>query len=289
MKPCFSRRPITMNSDLCRSESDNRPIPANVNRKNQDTMKRQLKLAALLLLLYFVLHPSSLRAQGNLAPSGPPGPTMKSLDQVEPRTPISSAPFTIGQPGSYYLTTNVTVNIGDAITIAASGVTLDLNGFTITSTFSNAAGYGIALSGGLGNITIANGFIQGGVTNNGSGIYSGSGFASGIEYSSLPAPVNVMVWRVLVSGCLNDGIVLGSLSESTVVESCTVRTVGSYGIYASTVKQSSALDCGTAAINGSQVSDCRGESSGGSGVNATSAQNCVGSSGGSVAGIIADI
>jgi hypothetical protein len=264
-----------------------------VTDNTHTTMRMQWLIFAGVVLALLSILDSQLAtafAQGSLAPPGPPAPMMKSLDQIEPRTPISSAPFTISQPGSYYLTTNLTVNSGDAIIIATSGVTLDLNGFTISSTVSNAAGTGILLnSGSLRNITIANGFVQGGVTNDGTGVYSGSGFSSGIEYSSLPAPVNVMVSRVSVSGCLNDGIVLGSLGESTVVESCTVRTVGGYGIYASTVKQSSAIDCGSDAISGSQVSDCRGESSGGVGVNATSAQNCFGSSGGSVAGVIADI
>jgi hypothetical protein len=45
---------------------------------------------------------------GGLQP--PPGPvsgTMKTLDQVEPRIPIDSLPFTIIQSGSYYLTRNL--------------------------------------------------------------------------------------------------------------------------------------------------------------------------------------
>jgi len=40
-------------------------------------------------------------AQGSLTPPGAPAPTMKSLDQIEPRTPISSLPFTISSSGSY--------------------------------------------------------------------------------------------------------------------------------------------------------------------------------------------
>ena len=51
-----------------------------------------------------------VNAGGPLDPPGPPGVTMKSLSEVEPRTPISALPFTISQPGSYYLTANLSVN-----------------------------------------------------------------------------------------------------------------------------------------------------------------------------------
>src|ERR1035437_719375 len=215
---------------------------------------------------------STVFAQGSLTPPGAPAPTMKTLTQIEPRTPISSAPFTITAPGSYYLTTNLTVTSGDAITIAANGVTLDLNGFTIASTAASATGYGIFFIVGLRNLAILNGFIQGGVTNNGSGIYSGSGFGYGI----FGYPQNARINGVSVSGCLNYGIYLGS-GDATVVESCTVRTVGSYGIVASTIKASVAKDCGVTAIYGDQMADCRGESTGsGYGLYATTALNCYG-------------
>jgi hypothetical protein len=107
----------------------------------------------------------SVFGQGSLTPPGAPGPTMLTLSQVEPRTPISSTPYTITNPGSYYLTADLTVNSGNAITIATNGVTLDLSGFTISSTAGSAAGYGILLVNGPQNLTIANGHIQGGVTN----------------------------------------------------------------------------------------------------------------------------
>jgi hypothetical protein len=79
-------------------------------------MKTPLKLAALALLATFSLQPSALLAQGSLTPPGAPAPTMKTLAQIEPRTPIAAAPFTISAPGSYYLTTNLTVSGGTAIT-----------------------------------------------------------------------------------------------------------------------------------------------------------------------------
>jgi hypothetical protein len=240
---------------------------------------RALFCSVMLTLLLSTLNHqfSTCLAQGSLTPTGAPGATMKSLDQIESRTPIASAPFTISAPGSYYLTTNLTVSSGDAITIAASGVTLDLGGWTIISTTASATGYGIQLNSGLHDLAIFNGHILSGVTNNGSGVYGGPGFANGISYSGA-APVNTRVTGVSVSGCLSLGISLG-YGDSTVVESCTARTVGSYGIDASTIKGSVAEDCGLYAIIGDQVSDCRGQITGsGSGVFATTANNSFGSS-----------
>ena len=102
-------------------------------------MKKSLRSSISLLILA-----ASALAQGPLAPSGAPAPTMKSLDQIfteasaasakaEKRTPISALPFAITQPGSYYLTGNLTMTTAAVgITISTlESVTLDLNGFTL--------------------------------------------------------------------------------------------------------------------------------------------------------------
>jgi len=237
--------------------------------------KSTLLAAAYAVTLLTSVH--STFAQGSLTPpGGAPAPVMKSLAQVEPRTPISSVPYTISAPGSYYLTTNVS-SVSNAITIAASGVTLDLSGFTIDSTAANSVigGAAIFISGVISDISIYNGHIRGGVTNNGSGSFSGPGFAYGIVGGSC---VNVLVSHVSVSACFHEGIYFGA--ANSVVEFCTVRTVGGTGITASIVKSCWANDCGSKGISGEQVSDSSGRQVGnpGYGIQAVTALNCYGSS-----------
>jgi hypothetical protein len=93
--------------------------------------KKQILLSVTsLIVLGFCSIPTHA---GDLEPAAPPGPTMKPLDIVEPRTPVSALPFTIDTPGSYYLTANLIGSSGlDGITIETDDVTLDLNGFTLT-------------------------------------------------------------------------------------------------------------------------------------------------------------
>ena len=235
---------------------------------------RTLLVFALTLLALSILEPqlSKAFAQGSLTPPGAPAPTMLTLNQIEPRTPINTLSgdsqdlYVISQPGSYYLTTNITATGSiNAISINTNGVSLDLSGFTISSTGAN--GTAILLAGnqvtGIGNadITISNGHITGSVTNN-AGTYSGPGFYNGISYN-IPGgtPYNVRVSGVSVSGCQYFGIFLGT-GNSTVAESCTVNTVGSYGIQASGVFHSTAVQCGAAAINADNATDCYGNCTG---------------------------
>lgn len=73
-------------------------------------------------------------------PAGPVAPTYKTLAEVAPRTAISAANtpgdatslFIISQPGSYYLTGNITGVSGKCgVSVRASHVSIDLNGFAL--------------------------------------------------------------------------------------------------------------------------------------------------------------
>ncbi|MEN1704736.1 MAG: hypothetical protein AAGJ54_04395 [Planctomycetota bacterium] len=101
-----------------------------------------------------------LAAAGPLTPpAGAVSPTNKTLQEVEPRIPISRANTTITEPGSYYLTNNIDMQGFSGIRVAASSVTIDLNGFTIFSTTTGGNGDCITANfdADLQNITIRNG------------------------------------------------------------------------------------------------------------------------------------
>lgn len=107
---------------------------------------------------FFVLH--SAFGQGSLTPPGAPAPTMKTLAQIEPRTPISSLPYSITNPGSYYFTGSLTnPGIGNGITIGCSNVTIDLNGFTLQGI--PTSGDGIFVNGSFTNLVFRNGAVNG--------------------------------------------------------------------------------------------------------------------------------
>jgi hypothetical protein len=125
-------------------------------------MKSYLVSLALILSAFHVPH--SAFCQGPLIPPGVPAPTMKTLDQVEARTPLAAgtSPININASGSYYLTGNVTISTTDhGITIAgvAKNVTIDLNGFTLAGPGSGS-GAGIFLSSGAADVAIRNGTIR---------------------------------------------------------------------------------------------------------------------------------
>ncbi len=92
-------------------------------------------------------------------PAGAPQSTMKTLDEVESRTPIDQLPFTINQPGSYFLTRDLTATgVNDYIIVAASDVAIDFRGFTIDG--ANAADFGVFASGSHTNLFMRDGVIR---------------------------------------------------------------------------------------------------------------------------------
>ena len=87
-------------------------------------------------------------------------PTISLLAQ-DPRTPISSLPYTVSSQGSYYLTRNLTAAGSTAgITISADNVTLDLDGFALVGGGSGSVA-GINVPAARKNILIRNGTVRG--------------------------------------------------------------------------------------------------------------------------------
>jgi hypothetical protein len=116
--------------------------------------------------------------QGPLTPSSGPKPTMKTLDEIEPRTPLNetntpgdgSCVFKITQPGSYVLTSNFKPPSGKngiLIGLLLPGVVeVDMKGFTIEGSEAGAGTSGVVVNNGAtqstGNdfIRFANGTIR---------------------------------------------------------------------------------------------------------------------------------
>jgi len=191
-------------------------------------------LAPVLAALGLFAFQASSLAQGSLTPSGAPAPTMKSLDQIEPRIPISAASITINSPGSYYFTTNLTgVNGQIGIQIGSGNVTLDLNGFALQGVGGSTLNDGIAILGNYTNITVRNGAISG---------WGGLGF-NGNSYGQAK---NVVLERLMISGNGNSGVSLAMgvvrdcvaannsgngffLPQGGLIENCLAQTNGSTG------------------------------------------------------------
>jgi parallel beta-helix repeat protein len=163
-------------------------------------------------------------------PSGPVAPTMKTLTEVEPRIAINAtntpgalgAIYKITQPGSYYLTGNVTSNFfNDAIQIACSNVTLDLNGFVLLGTGATGAADGVSVSGPCINVTIKNGSAQG---------WPGYGF-------KLDSAIDFRATDLSANGCGNNGFLAstggtpstnGGVFDNCVASNCAGSLGGFY-------------------------------------------------------------
>ena len=171
---------------------------------------------------------SFILAQGSLTPPGAPAPTMKTLQQIEPRIDLQNAlaaavdtsnasyHFIINQPGSYYLSANLGVTKTNGIQINAEGVTLDLNGFQI-SRASGTGGNGIEIPDTSHRASILHGSIK--------------GFAYGVRSLVSSSYAQACGFRDLaVSNCTTYGILAG---EGAVLEACRAHgNTGTAGIKA---------------------------------------------------------
>ena len=239
-------------------------------------------LRPFLLAAGFALAAQAL-AQGPLTPPGPPGASMRSLAQIEPRTPIpgGTGTVTIAAPGSYYLTGDIVVASGNGIEIGASGVSLDLNGFSVVSSAQPAAGAGIVFAAGsqASGVQVLNGFVRS------ASDVANTGWAEGISLSfatnSLVRDVAVrnihghgiqadMVRDCIVDLCADFGI------KGSVVRGCRVNRIATTGIFADVATECSASECGVQGVLADAASNCRAQNSAasGAGVNGSSIQNC---------------
>jgi len=151
--------------------------------------------------------------------------------------PISSCPFTISTPGDYQLTTNLACG-GNAITINVSGVSLKLNGYTITAGSAASSAILVQGTGQLNHVTVS-----------GPGLITGP-FVSGVNILNTDY---AQVSQVTVMGTINGGIVVGSSNYATVGSNVADHN-SDYGIYLG--------DCNHCTVSGN---DASGNGTGGAG------------------------
>ncbi len=198
-------------------------------------------------------------------PAGPVTSTYKTLTEVEPRIAINATNtpgdadslFKITQPGSYYLIGNITGVVGKhGVEIAASGVTLDLNGFDLVGVPAMGAFDGVNVTvGSLTNITVINGSVR---DWGGDGVDLRTGNAT-----------NCRIDGVLASGNAGNGIRTG---PSCMISNCSASTSGSNGF--STGSGCAVSNClatsntgfGIITSNGCTVSNCSATSNTATGI-----------------------
>ena len=214
---------------------------------------------------------------------------MKTLEQIEPRIDVATVGgfanyhHVINNPGSYYLSDNLEVSKISGILIGADDVTLNLNGFAISST-SGGKEYGIYVSSDADSATIRNGSIRGFIT----GVYSSGGgslitevVASECAEYGIYAGISARIVDCRTHDNPGTGIYAG---EGSSLSGCTAyNNGGAYGIYA---HYSASLEGCTAYNNqgtgiyasyGSSLRGCSAYGSqGGYGINATEGASLVG-------------
>jgi len=199
-------------------------------------MTRNNSISTLRTIICVLCGGATLAIAGDLMPPpGPIGPTMKRLSDIEPRTPISSLPFAITQPGSYYLTGNLTGVTGqNGITLAASDVTIDLMGFALYGVPGSLDGIATTmLPISVENVTIRNGTVRN---------WGGNGVSYG-------GPSHIALSDIVSSRNVLNGLMIGG--DTCRLTSITVEQNGQDGL----------IGCGLAL-----VSEVKAKSNGGRGI-----------------------
>lgn len=148
---------------------------------------------------------------------------MKSLRDIETRIAVNAENtpgdeqclFRITEPGSYYLPGNVRgVESKHGIAIAASGVTLDLNGFDVVGVPGSLDGIAAVVDG-LRNLAVLGGSVR-------------QWAGDGVDLASA-SPTNCLLQDLRVSDNLGHGLVVGC---SSTVRECVARSNVGSGIMA---------------------------------------------------------
>ncbi len=184
-----------------------------------ETIKKNSSKAVFLAVIALVCSWAVFSDAGNLNPSAPPAPTMKTLDEVEARIPVQSQPnspgalYLISQSGSYYLTGNISGQVDKhAIQIDANNVTVDLNGYSLMGPgkAAGSTGHGVYAPSSYSNITVCNG-------------NSSDWREKGVYLSGESS-------RVLNIDALNNGQAGIEVGRASIVRNCTSRSNGYDGI-----------------------------------------------------------